>query len=222
VQNTMASASARLGPISWFFALLKLPVQGFNLVAQGLTRQNPTAAAFHGGLLAVGLVLTLLSFKLDSVASAGSAAGGGSWLNTVVDFGWLLLLWGTLFTVVRSPRTAVLLLATTGAVLGIGLLFSNPVLGLGLMAATAALITVAVLLPRRPGLQWALGLLAIPLFATLSLHPPLWERGWVLSTPEWCALGVVGVLLVAVWQASPHSIRLERWMRTVLKRRQGD
>jgi patatin-related protein len=222
VQNTMASASARLGPISWFFALLKLPVQGFNLVAQGLTRQNPTAAAFHGGLLAVGLVLTLLSFKLDSVASAGSAAGGGSWLNTVVDFGWLLLLWGTLFTVVRSPRTAVLLLATTGAVLGIGLLFSNPVLGLGLMAATAALITVAVLLPRRPGLQWALGLLAIPLFATLSIHPPLWERGWVLSTPEWCALGVVGVLLVAVWQASPHSIRLERWMRTVLKRRQGD
>lgn len=217
VQNTVASASAKLGPISWFFALLKVPIQGFNLVAQGLTRQSRTAAVIHGGLLAVGLLLSVLSFQLNQMSTKGPA-----WLGSVADLGWLLLAWGALFTVIRSPRTSVLVLTVGALAGGLGIALWGPPIerqqGLALLSAAGALIGIAIFLPRLPALQWLLGLASIPVFASWSTGTPIWQRGWQLETIEWCALALVAVLLVAIWQASPMGPRVERKVRALMKR----
>jgi patatin-related protein len=227
LQNTLSSASAKLGPISWFFTLLKVPVQGFNLVAQGLTRQNGTAAALHGGMLAAGLLLVLVSGFLQKAPSlADKAAPSPSLPSSLVDAGWLMLIWGALFAMMRSPRVSFLVAgaALTGLMIGTltGTFHVLPDWCLawgagGLLVLVGLVLAVVFYLPAVPWLQWAIGLMAIPAFASWSTHQPLWLGRRDLMPVEWCSLGLVAVVAVAMWQASAMGAKAERWARKQLK-----
>jgi patatin-related protein len=215
LQNTVASASAQLGPVSLFFAALKVPIQGFNLVVQGLTRTSRTAAALHAGMLAVGLMTVLWSGPLMTLAAGLATAGHAppSLPESMVTMGWLLLVWGTLFTVLRAPRASTVLLLTAG--LGVAMALGNWWALIGGAIALAALFC----LPSLPTLQWLLGLGMIFVFASWSSGHPIWSRpDWRdLQAVEGHALALIGVLVVASWQASSLGPLSERRARVVLQ-----
>lgn len=227
LQNTLASAAAQLGPVSLFFALLKLPIQGFNLVVQGLTRQSHTAAAVHGGMLAAGLVMVFASLwphlgataegvaaAAKAASAAASGAAGGAGLPTGLSkFGWLLLIWGTLFSVMRTPRTA-------AALLIIGSLIAAVVWGHWAALAGVALGLLALYgLCSVPLIQWALGMGLIAASASYASGDPIWSRlahWWPLQELEWMGLALIAVLAMAAWQSSRVGAWTERQARALI------
>ncbi len=219
LQNTVASASAQLGPISLFFAALKVPIQGFNLAVQGLTRQTRTAAALHAGLLSVGLVIVLWSRSLEGVADDFNKARikPPTLADSLVHLGWLMLLWGATFTLLRAPRMAMILLLTAGLGMAVFMGQWEP-----LVLGTLGVLTL-VALPRWPSLQWMLGLGSIFAFASWSSRQPIWSRtDWrTLPDVERYALALIGVLLLAIWQASHLEPLTERWARDRLRWARG-
>ena len=211
VQNTIASASAKLGPVSALFALLKLPVQGFNFMAQTLTRQSRTAAALHASMLSVGLVIVLGS-SLFKTLDGESARG-------LVKLGWLMLVWGTLFSVLRFARIGFVMVGMVAAMIALSRWSATgwPVDAGHVVEAVLPVLVVLGLwfgLLRSSMLQWALGLAAIFVFATWSTPQPLWEQ-WhrPLAPVERLALALMAVLLIAIWQATWPGAALEQWLR---------
>src|SRR5258706_5131312 len=96
LQNLLASKAAKLGPVSWLFASLKLPVLGFYFVASTLTRQSRTSAALHAGILAAGLVTVGIQFLLPPPEAKDGIPSG------VIGFGWAMLAYGLLLSTVQA------------------------------------------------------------------------------------------------------------------------
>ncbi|MEX3939870.1 patatin-like protein [Paraburkholderia sp. BR10937] len=124
-QRTLASASAKLGPISALSASVRVPILGFYLTARGLTRQSRTSAALNGALLVTGFVLVCLQFlwlPLTSPRPTATATSGmvsAALATTVkadpvimphllVTVGWLLFAYGLILSILRSRMVAVL------------------------------------------------------------------------------------------------------------------
>lgn len=128
-QRTLASASAKLGPISALSASVRVPILGFYLTARGLTNQSRTSAALNGALLVTGFVLVCLQFLWIGLTAPGPAAPFGdaaaSAASTVsqtmsakldpvamphilVTVGWLLFAYGLIMSIMRSRMVATL------------------------------------------------------------------------------------------------------------------
>ncbi|HEX4509847.1 MAG TPA: hypothetical protein VH328_07210, partial [Burkholderiaceae bacterium] len=202
----LASKAANLGPVSVFFASLKLPFLGFYFVARGLTRQTRSSAALHGGILAAGLVIVLFQFLLDADTLKKVAFG-----NTIAAFGWALLAYGLLFSVASAPRSV-------GLLLTLGVLVAECIVGpawLPLAAGAVVALAIGLRVSRLAFLQWGVGYAAIALAARWSNG---WDRGWPQDWREIppvfeCALAVGAVLLLATWQASAFAHAVERFLR---------
>jgi patatin-related protein len=200
-QGTLAAKATNLGPVSVFFASLRLPMLGFHYVAQGLTHQTRTAAALHGGMLGIGLALVLLQYLWTSSTGETALPKG------VLTFGWALLAIGLMLAIVRVPwlMTAALALAAASM-----LWFGQPEIKL-----VALLLTLTAVSLSFPALQVAVGL-------TIVLLAALQAAGWKLETWEnipWHAPAlhfgalICLALLIATLQASGLLARADRAIR---------
>lgn len=215
LQGVLSSKSAKLGPVSVFFAGLKIPVLGFYFIARGLTRQSRTSAALHGGILAIGIALVATQLVLHQMQGAKLLPG------EVISFGWALLAYGLLFSIASSPRFVGPLSA--GVLVALTFVLRIDVSPLLLVLGALVLLWLSIQEKFLAPLQWVLGMAAI--FATA-----LWSRGATLSWPlpfsskqpvDQIAGLVCLVLLLAAWQASTWAKWAEsatrRWFRKLRK-----
>jgi len=210
LQGVLSSKTAKLGPVSLFFAALKLPILGFYFVARGLTRQSRTSAALHGAALAIGLALVCAQFILHGQEKPAALP------PSVHIFGWAMLAYGLLFSVASSPRVvAPLLLIVTGL---LGWHLRHTPLGIQIGAGLVILGALALSVRYRSlsVLQWVIGIAAI-------LGAALWSIGW--QGPPFpdldnqviqMALLTCAVVVLASWQASAWSRRAEGFIRRLL------
>lgn len=222
LQNTLASKHAKLGPVSALVASLRVPVIGFYFVARGLTHQSRTSAALNGAILAVGALIVAMQFLWTDAQSAGSVA------HAIVTMGWVLFAYGMLMSTLRLPGTtcvsAVVLAVVVGAA---GIVFGRPVL-----LAPFVLLVLLYLSVRWVWLQFAMGLAviifagfwaggelagALP-WATTPVHD---GTSWELSAPAVLSMIVVAAILLATWQMSPCSKKVEAWIRRILMPRRA-
>jgi patatin-related protein len=207
LQGALSGQGAKLGPVSLFFATLKLPILGFYFVANGLTRQSRTSAAFNGGILAVGTALVALQFVWSPADLAARTVP-----STIVSIGWALFAYGLIMSVARAPRT-----------IGLALLLGFAWYARSGQSAVLALVACASILMaasiRWPRLQWAVGFCAL-------LACALWGSGWFAAGPSGkyessvlvFAAAVAFAILLAVIQSSRSALAFERWLRLVFKR----
>jgi len=201
-QGTLAAKPAKLGPVSLFFASLRLPSLGFHYVAQGLTHQSRTAAAMHAGMLVIGLVLVALQYLLTGKDGASALPAG------LLHFGWTLLAIGLFLSIVQIPRVmAVVLLAAALALLVFG-----PTQPVRFFALLAILLALSLTFPI---LQIVFGFAII---AAAALHDTSWTLADWREVP-WgdpvvlCALLILLALVIATLQAAGLLARAERAMR---------
>lgn len=211
LQGVLTSKSAKLGPVSVFFAGLKLPVLGFYFVARGLTRQSRTSAALHAGILGVGLTLVAAQLMLNLLVKDAKPLPGA-----VMTFAWALLAYGLLFSVATSPRlvgtivTAALLAAAAFTEFKLWPLLC----AIGVIAALWLSIQYRVL----AAFQWLLGMAVILWAAWLSKEGSFgasWARyqfSWTDPLDQMAAL-VCAVLALAAWRASRWAKDSERFVR---------
>lgn len=214
LQSVLTTPAAKLGPVSVFFAALKLPVQGFYFVVRGLTRQSRTSAALHAGILAVGLAFVAMQLVLHSMEKPTSLP------SPMLSFGWALLAYGLLFSVVSSPRVIGAVLAI--ALLGLAYLLKVSAWPLVGPLAAVVLLWLSVRYRFLAMLQWILGIAAILIAAWLSQTEhfrPLSEYSfsWDNSIDRLAGL-VCFVLSFAGWQASTWSQRAEGGVRKAWRR----
>ena len=213
LQNTIASKATGLGPVSAFFATLKLPTLGFYLGTRGLLAQSRTGAAVNGTVLAFGVALVLMQFLWTP-----KELGGSGLPHVLVTVGWALLAYGLIVSVLRTPRTFTVLFAIAMYVAAVSAQSTT------LLVATLTLVLVFAS-TRYAWLQAVTGLLAI-VFAAL------WGSGWLASVergppPADATFGTVtrdfdlGVLVLAgvvcltlVWAVFQSSSRSRRTAET--------
>ena len=209
VQGVLASKSAKLGPVSLFFAGLRLPVLGFYFVVRGLTRQSRTSAALHGAILAIGLALVFVQLLLQAETKPTSLP------PSLVTFGWALLAYGLLFSIVSSPRIVGPLIALIAMAAGVYLVSIQLIIAV----AVVFLLWLSVNYRYLAIVQWLLGMATVPMAA-------LWTKGWngelpppgTLHEPVYrMALLVCLILLLATWQASTLSRAAEAGLRRMRK-----
>lgn len=211
LQGVLTSKSAKLGPVSVFFAGLKLPVLGFYFVARGLSRQSRTSAALHAGILAIGVALVVAQLILRGQDSSAKPLPG-----PVMTFGWALLLYGLLFSVVSSPRLvgAVVTLALV-AISHFMKLNAWPLLG---VIGVVGLLWISIRFRFLAFVQWGLGMAAVLATAWLSKSEnflqPLTAYCFEPTDPidQFAAL-VCAVLALAGWRASRWSKDSESFVR---------
>jgi patatin-related protein len=218
LQGVLSSKSAKLGPVSVFFAGLKLPVLGFYFVARGLTRQSRTSAALHGGTLAVGMSLVVAQLMLHSVKDAKPLPA------PVMTFGWALLAYGLLFSVVSSPRLVGTVV--TLALLAITVFMKLDVLPLLGMVGFTVLLWLSIRFRFLAFVQWVIGITAILVIAWLAKEPsfssPLSAYRFCPTNPiDQMAALVCAVLTLAGWSASPWAkdgeSLMRRWWRKLCR-----
>ncbi len=160
LQNTIASKATGLGPVSAFFATLKLPIIGFFLASKGLLAQSRTGAALNGGILVLGTALVLFAFLYEPMQLRSDALP-----HALVVIGWVLLAYALIVSVLRTPRTfTVVLLA---AIAGVGF-----VVPLAPYLPFVALLVLIFLSVSFTWLQSVVGIVAIAFAAA-------WGSGWL-------------------------------------------
>ena len=211
LQGVLTSKSAKLGPVSVFFAGLKLPVLGFYFVARGLTRQSRTSAALHAGILGVGLTLVVAQLMLNMLVKDAKPLPA-----PVMTFGWALLAYGLLFSVASSPRlvgsivTAALLAAPFISKFDLGPLLS--------MIGVIVVLWLSIKYRFLAAFQWLLGMAAILAAAWLSkagsFTAPWSAYHFDREDPlDQVAVLVCAVLTLAAWRASRWAKDSERLVR---------
>lgn len=230
LQNTLASKSAKLGPLSALFASLRMPILGFYFVARGLTHQSRTSAALNGGILAVGAVIVAMQFLWSQKAL--SEQSPASVAHLIVSVGWALFAYGLLVSILRAPRSigVGLLAACTVAIIAACFL-KEPAVWIVLIAVLSIIFSV-----RFAWLQWVVGMAAIVGAGLFGSGALISDRAWLVALLPWSdhaaksgpsdeqrgmvMLSVIAALaiLLAMWQMTHSSKKLEAWIGRVLRR----
>lgn len=230
LQNTLASKSAKLGPLSALFASLRMPILGFYFVARGLTHQSRTSAALNGGILAVGAVIVAMQF-LWSEKTLGEQSPSTA-AHLIVSVGWALFAYGLLVSILRAPRTiGVGFFAACAVAIITAFLLEQSAVWILLIAVLSILFSV-----RFVWLQWVVGIAAIVgagLFGSGHLTSDRTKLASLLpwakhaATPDTSdaqrgivLLSVIVALaiLLAMWQMTHSSKKLEAWTGRLLRR----
>lgn len=218
LQGLLSSKTAKLGPVSLFFATLKLPIMGFYFVARGLTHQSRTSAALHGGILAAGVALVALQFTEPPsyfVQKDGASAHG-----TLAAFAWALLAYGLLMSIMRLPRTVgVLALVLLSGGVAYHYLPSSQPREIAIVAGFVLALVVFVASAWFPALQWLLGFAVIGFAACWTSGELAVDGARTTEVGIWTmAVLICLALLLALWQASPTSSRVERRVRAEISK----
>ena len=188
-------------------------------------------AALIGGFAGAALASGLLEVPVDTLMQAqhwDQALGGfyfvpkdgASAHGTLAAFAWALLAYGLLMSIMRLPRTVgVLALVLLSGGVAYHYLPSSEPREIAIVAGFVFALVVFVASAWFPALQWLLGFAAIGFAACWTSGELAVGGARTTEVDIWTmALLICLALLLALWQASPASSRVERRVRAEISK----